>query len=264
VRFGETSLLGDEVTFGALVAVPRRAGTARPTLRSKTSTRSALSTRGGARCPYRAGAWQARPLLKERFHDLKHEVSWKSFRGEHRIEAALDVGVIRGMRSIRSYLSVALIGVLAAALSGCVSLQDSNPEIYDTHADGEQLLAEALQTARTENKRVLLDMGANWCSDSQGMFQLLTTNTPIRRMVQENYVFTMVDVNKNGFKARNEKLVERLGNPISNGIPKLLILDASGKVLNTNPDERLTDSDHDRPAIVLAYLRKWAGQTLHP
>jgi thiol:disulfide interchange protein len=165
-------------------------------------------------------------------------------------------------KSIRSCSVAAFVVVIAATLSGCVSMQNSNPEIYDTHADGEQLLAEALQTARAENKRVLLDLGANWCSDSQGMFQLLTTNTPIRRFIQDNYVFTMVDVNKNGFKPRNEKLVERLGNPISNGIPKLLILDASGKVLNTDPDERLTDSDHDRPAIVLAYLRKWAGQTL--
>src|SRR5215213_5583575 len=161
-------------------------------------------------------------------------------------------------KSIHSCVAAVILAVVAGTLSGCVSLQDSNPEIYDTHADGEQLLAEALQTARAENKRVLLDMGANWCSDSQAMFQLLTTNMTVRRVIQDNYVFTMIDVNKNGFKARNEKLVERLGNPISKGIPTLLVLDASGKVLNTDPDERLTDSDHDRPAIVLAYLRKWA------
>jgi thiol:disulfide interchange protein len=164
-------------------------------------------------------------------------------------------------KSLQSFIAAVMAAVVAFSWSGCVSLQDSNPEIYDTHADGEQLLAEALQTARMENKRVLLDMGANWCSDSQGMFQLLTTNTPIRRMIQDHYVFTMVDVNKEGFKARNEKVVARLGNPISNGIPTLLVLDASGKVLNADPDERLTDSDHDQPAIVLAYLRKWASPT---
>src|SRR5215210_6279831 len=96
-------------------------------------------------------------------------------------------------KSIRFCFVAAFVAVVVATLPGCVSLQDSNPEIYDTHADGEQLLAEALQTARAENKRVLLDMGANWCSDSQGMFQLLTTNTPIRRTIQDNYVFTMVD-----------------------------------------------------------------------
>ena len=165
-------------------------------------------------------------------------------------------------KGLRSFITVAVAAVIAFSWSGCVSLQDSNPEIYDTHADGEQLLAEALQSARAENKRVLLDMGANWCSDSQAMFHLLTTNAHIRRVIQENYVFTMVDVNKHGLSARNEKLVERLGNPISNGIPALLVLDADGKVLNTDAAERLTDSDHDRPAIVLAYLRKWAGQPL--
>src|SRR5436190_17111431 len=128
-------------------------------------------------------------------------------------------------KSLRSLIAAAVAAVIAFSWSGCVSMQDSDPEIYDTRADGEQLLAEALQSARGENKRVLLDMGANWCSDSQAMFHLLATNTPIRRVIQENYVFTMVDVNKHGRSPRNEKLVERLGNPISNGIPALLVLD---------------------------------------
>jgi hypothetical protein len=37
-----------------------------------------------------------------------------------------------------------------------------------------------------------------------------------------------------------------------------LILDADGQVLNTDPGERLADSAHEHPALVLAYLQKWA------
>jgi hypothetical protein len=91
------------------------------------------------------------------------------------------------------------------------------------------------------------------------MFELVTTNAEIRRVIEDHYVFAMVDVNQHGVGARNARLVERLGNPIAAGIPVLLILDANGSLLNADSGERLSDSDHAHPAIVLAYVRKRVG-----
>ena len=145
-----------------------------------------------------------------------------------------------------------------ALLTGCASTDESNPTIYDPHADGEKQLADALNQAQTQKRRVLLNLGANWCGDSQAMFALLSTNREIQRFISDHYVFEMIDVNQRGFTARNPGLVARLGNPISEGIPVLLILDANGTVLNSDPDERLKDKDHAHPLLVLAYLRKWA------
>jgi len=164
------------------------------------------------------------------------------------------------MLPFRSIFCSIVTGTLLLG-TGCTSWEDTTPEIYDPRADGEQLLAEALQMAKAEQKRVLLSLGANWCSDSQAMFELFHTHTPIRRLIQEKYIFTMIDVNKRGWRERNRKIVERYGNPITAGIPVLLILDAEGKLLNEDPGERLADSDHHHPTVVLAYLRKWAGPT---
>jgi thiol-disulfide isomerase/thioredoxin len=151
-----------------------------------------------------------------------------------------------------------MTGVVLIA-TGCTRLsREEVPQIYDTRADGEQQLAATLAEAKRTNKRVLLDLGANWCSDSQAMFRLFNTNAEVARVIEENYVFEMIDVNQRGLGARNARLVERLGNPLSQGIPVLLILDANGAVLNSDPSERLADSDHQHPAMVLAYLRKWA------
>ena len=36
------------------------------------------------------------------------------------------------------------------------------PQLYDTAADGKQQIAEALNTAKAENKRLILKFGANW------------------------------------------------------------------------------------------------------
>ena len=154
------------------------------------------------------------------------------------------------------------LGLVIATVSlfGCASPADSNPPIYDTKADGEKQMADALRQAKREHKRVLLDLGANWCGDSQAMFRVLSTNREIQRFISDHYVFDMIDVNQRGLHSRNTRLLERLGNPIVNGIPVLLILDENGTVLNNDPGERLRDSDHEHPLVVLAYLRKWAGR----
>jgi thiol:disulfide interchange protein len=162
------------------------------------------------------------------------------------------------MKLLRPIAAVVFALALASVLSGCASSEDLNPTIYDTHTDGEKQLAEALREARTANKRVLLSLGANWCEDSQAMFRVFTTNAEIRRYISDNYVFDMIDVNQHGLASRNAGFVARLGNPIAHGIPVILILDANGTVLNADSDERLRDSDHAHPLLVLAYLRKWA------
>lgn len=154
-----------------------------------------------------------------------------------------------------------LVGIASFLLgAGCASRSpnDGATEIYNSRADGEEQLAATLAEARRMNKRVLLNLGANWCGDSQAMFRLFNTNTEIARTIEGNYIFEMIDVNQRGLGARNRALVERLGEPLNRGIPVLLILDARGKVLNGDPAERLADSDHMHPGVVLAYLRKWA------
>ena len=168
-------------------------------------------------------------------------------------------GSLRSARA-RNLPIILSLALAIALLFGCTSPGDSNPQIYDTHADGEKQLAEALRQAQAEHKRVLLDLGANWCSDSQAMFRLLSTNREIQRFISDRYVFDLIDVNQRGLHSRNTRLLERLGNPITNGIPVLLILDENGMLLNSDPDERLRDSDHEHPLLVLSYLRKWAGQ----
>jgi len=152
-------------------------------------------------------------------------------------------------------VSIALLVVGCATELG----RDKLP-IYDVKADGEQQIAVAVAQAGRERKRVLLDLGANWCADSQALFQLFNTNPEIRRVIEDYYVFEMIDVNQRGLGARNAKVVARFGDPIATGIPVLLILDANGVLLNNDPAERLPDSAHNHPTMVLAYLRKWAGQ----
>ena len=159
-------------------------------------------------------------------------------------------------------------GFAAGLLVGCATQPTRAPnpppaeaahrQIYDPHADGEQQLAAALAQAQREGKRVLLNLGANWCGDSQAMHRLLRDDPKIARVLSRHYVLVRVDVNRRDGLARNAGLVARFGDPLARGIPVLLVLASDGTLLNTDPPERLADSDHEQPTKVLAYLRKWA------
>lgn len=162
--------------------------------------------------------------------------------------------------------SLHLLTLLVVLTSGCAAWRSSdpvravlgNPRIYDPSADGEQQLADALVRAKAEEKRVLLSLGANWCSDSQRMFHLLRTDSELQRELSRSYVLAMVDVNDRDGPRRNASLLERFPNALDRGIPTLLVLDGNGKWLNPDVAERLEDSDHEHPDKVLGYLRKWA------
>jgi thiol:disulfide interchange protein len=153
----------------------------------------------------------------------------------------------------------------AALWTGCSTpsshtapASSASQTIYDPSADGEQQLNHALKKARKESKYVLLDLGANWCSDSQATYRLLKNDPAITAELQRHYVLTLVDVNQRDGADRNKKLLERLGNPISRGIPILLVISPDGDVLNKDATERLRDDAHKEPGKVLTYLLKWA------
>jgi hypothetical protein len=184
---------------------------------------------------------------------------------------------LRKARPLRAFLSsncalrCAQIGTLAlvTATSGCARWQTSetrrswfgNPAIYREHAVGVDQLTAGLEKARAENKRVLLSLGANWCSDSQKMFHLLRTDRRIKRVLARDVVLVMVEVNDRDGPRRNALLLDHFPDALDRGIPALLILEADGRWLNTDSTERLDDSAHQNPAEVLACLQKWSGRS---
>ncbi|MBI2926088.1 MAG: hypothetical protein HYY24_10325 [Verrucomicrobia bacterium] len=85
------------------------------------------------------------------------------------------------------------------------------------------------------------------------MSGLLNTNAPIARIVKENYVVVLIDVDS----GHNEDVVKRYGNPTRFGLPVLVVLDADGKQLTTQDTGKLEEGDHHDPAKVMAFLEKW-------
>jgi thioredoxin-related protein len=156
------------------------------------------------------------------------------------------------------FVSYVLSMLFCAALfvqSGCSegSPAGSRPNIYDESADAQKQIADALAKASKENKRVLLQFGANWCGWCHKLHDLCESDKAIRELLAAGYVVVMVDVNK----GHNADIDKKYANPTRYGLPVIVILDSESQQLVTKDTGELEDGDHHDPAKVLAFLQKW-------
>ena len=100
--------------------------------------------------------------------------------------------------------TLSILGTVALLVSGFCSnafgaetpATTSRPAIYDEKADGAKQIADALAVAKKENRRVLLQFGANWCGWCHKLHKLCQTDPDIAAKLKESFVVVLVDVNK--------------------------------------------------------------------
>ncbi len=133
------------------------------------------------------------------------------------------------------------------------------PDIYDREADGATLITAAVALAKAEHKHVLVELGANWCIWCRRLQQTMEGNPAVAKARSENFVLVLVDVNHRHGKKRNDAVNTQYGDPMAQGLPVLVVLDAEGKQLTTQETGALEDGkDAHDPAKVVAFLEKWA------
>ena len=86
----------------------------------------------------------------------------------------------------------------------------------------------------TKDKQAVVIFGANWCPDCRilaGTLRLPSVN----KFIRENYSILHVDLGKYDI---NMSLLEVLGIPKQEGVPRVIIFDKEGKVLNLDANDR--------------------------
>jgi protein disulfide-isomerase len=119
---------------------------------------------------------------------------------------------------------ILLISALLFSFNGW-SLSEYRP--YDETADAHQNIAEAVKLAKKSDKHILLEMGGNWCPDCRALGAYLARED-IKAWLDERFIVVPVDV---GEWDKNIDIAERYGNPISEGIPALVVLDKNENVV---------------------------------
>ena len=119
----------------------------------------------------------------------------------------------------------------------------------------------ALARARQSGKRVLLVMGANWCSDSRALAGWLATDR-FAELIERKYelVFVNIGMPKSG-DGHNLGIARRFGLSELPGLPNVLVLTSEGVLVNPttattwrNAESRTGDAIYEELAA-LADLR---------
>jgi thioredoxin-related protein len=125
-------------------------------------------------------------------------------------------------------------------------------KIFDTSRDPKKDLTDAVKIAKKENKKILLDVGGDWCPWCRKLNKLFHENDEISSLLEKNYVVVKVNYSKEN---KNEKFLSKY--PKIEGYPHLFVLDKKGKLIQSQNTGDLESGDHHDPAKVIEFLNKW-------
>lgn len=124
---------------------------------------------------------------------------------------------------------------------------------FDPKADAAKDIAAGVARAKKEKKRVILDVGGEWCIWCHRLDDLFTTNADVMKLLAAKYVVVKVNFSPEN---KNEAVLSKY--PKISGYPHLFVLDADGKLLHSQDTGLLETGDHHDPDKVITFLKKWA------
>jgi len=174
----------------------------------------------------------------------------------------------------RSLMSMAAALLLPGLLAGCASTPGAvmavgadaavaHPEARSFTVSGDAMadVDTALAQAGERGTRVLLVMGANWCHDSRALAGWLETDR-FAALVARRYelVFVNVGMPQTG-DGHNLDVARRFGIEALPGTPSLLVLTASGELVNGDTATTWRNAASRSEEAIFAELLALAGET---
>jgi thiol-disulfide isomerase/thioredoxin len=162
-------------------------------------------------------------------------------------------------------MAAAVLGLTGAALAAVpapkVTLQSIADlpvvvrEPYDVNADAQKDVAAAFARARKSGKRVLIDLGGNWCGDCVVLANIMLL-PQVKAFVEKHYEVVSVDI---GRETKNLDIPARFGQNLSGGVPAILVVEPDGKTLvDGGHISALEDARHMTPQGLAEWLAQWA------
>jgi thiol-disulfide isomerase/thioredoxin len=144
---------------------------------------------------------------------------------------------------------------IAIAATADLPIVDRAP--YDPNANAAAAVDAAFARARKSGKRVLIDMGGNWCGDCIVLANLMQL-PELKGFMGSHFEIVSVDVgrfNKNLDIPARFGMVDRLKN---GGVPAIIVADANGSFVNRNDISALEDARHMKPQAIADWMAQWA------
>lgn len=107
---------------------------------------------------------------------------------------------------------------------------------YDPRRDPDKDLAAASEEAKQSNKNIFVVVGGEWCSWCHTLDRFFHEHADLMALRDNNYVMMKVSMSQEN---PNRAFLSRF--PRIHGYPHIFILDASGKLIQSQPTNELED-----------------------
>jgi thioredoxin-related protein len=155
----------------------------------------------------------------------------------------------RTVALLLSRIAAVLFVLAFASASGAADL----PRKFDPSRNAAVDISRATSLARAQGKRVIVDVGGEWCAWCHIMDRFVAANPDVRALVDANFIWLKVNFSPEN---RNEGVLSRW--PPVDGYPHLFVLDASGELLHSQDTGELeAGKGYDKPRF-RAFLERWA------
>lgn len=168
----------------------------------------------------------------------------------------LDTGPSSCMKgcAVRSVLLAAIFVLCAAAPVLPPGQPTPSPHPYDETADATAAVMAALDRARLNGHKVLLDFGGNWCLDCRMLAGVLD-NPQVRRWTADHFEVVLIDV---GRFNKNMDIAARWNVRVT-AAPTVLVIAPDGRLLNRDDPYGLADARSLSSQAVVDLLARTAG-----
>jgi thiol:disulfide interchange protein len=164
------------------------------------------------------------------------------------------------MMNLRSRTLLSRRRFVAAACALLVPLRAASaaethplPTRFDPARDAKKDLDAALRMARATHRRVLVEVGGEWCSWCHIMDRFFAGNAEVKRIRDASFIWLKVNFSKEN---PNEALLASW--PKVAGYPHLYVLDADGRLLQSQDTGALEAGKGYDPIAFRAFLVEWS------
>jgi len=149
-------------------------------------------------------------------------------------------------------IKVFFLFALLLATNGIFAQTEVRTEKFDPARNSFDDLKAAVELANKSNKRIILDVGGDWCVWCHRIDAFMHSTEEIESLLDEHFIILKINFSKEN---KNEKFLSQY--PAIEGYPHFFVLDKNGNLLHSqNTGDLEKDKDYDIDKF-LAFLNKW-------
>lgn len=167
------------------------------------------------------------------------------------------------MKKFIYVLSIVLIGSCAAAAQSGAAKKSAAKSVtpaavierekFDPTRNAAEDLAAAIGKAQAENKRIILDIGGEWCVWCRWMDEYFIKNADVAALRDENFIWLKINMSEEN---ENREFLSKY--PEAAGYPHLYVLDKDGAFLHSQSTAELEEAKSYNKQRFTDFLKKWS------